>query len=85
LVKLEQKYETDMVILSLAAQKARLYQKYGVDRITDELLNQDLVINVSAGLGSSDPTLKLERLLFAIDKFSQVSGCWQGSIRTAWI
>jgi len=73
LVKLEQKYETDMVILSLAAQKARLYQKYGVDRITDELLNQDLVINVSAGLGSSDPTLKLERLLFAIDKFSQVA------------
>ena len=30
---LEQKYETDEVVLALAAEKAELYQKFGMDEV----------------------------------------------------
>ena len=38
LIKLEQYYETDIVVLSIAAQKAQLWMRYGINEITDELL-----------------------------------------------
>ena len=45
LIKLEQHYETDTVVLAIAAQKAKLLQKYGIDEVTDELLNQELTLS----------------------------------------
>ncbi len=73
LLKLEQKYETDEVVLAIAAQKAKLWQRYGVDRVTDELLNQELVATVNAGIGSSEPMLKLERFVTASDKYLNIA------------
>jgi len=66
LVKLEQKYETDEVILALAASKARLFQRYGIDRVTDDLLNQNVTADVNVGMGSTDPLQKLQNFIFAI-------------------
>jgi hypothetical protein len=65
LVKLEAKYETDIVVLGLAGQKAQL-QRYGVDQITDELLDQSLTVRVSMGVGATDPAKKLGRFLGAL-------------------
>jgi len=72
LIKLEQKNETDLTILSIAQNKAQLYQKYGIDTVTDQLLNQKLTITVNAGMGATDPVVRVERFLLAIDKYSQV-------------
>lgn len=73
LVKLEQAYETDTVVLALAAEKAQLWQKYGVNQITDELLNQELTTTVNVGTGATDPMLKLERLLFAMGTLAKIA------------
>lgn len=59
LVKLEQAYETDPVILAMAGQKAQLFQRFGIDKITDELLNQQLTIRVNVGVGATNPKVKL--------------------------
>jgi hypothetical protein len=72
LIKLEQYYETDQTVLAIAAQKAQLYQKYGIDQITDELLNQNLTIRVNVGMGATDPMLKLERFGFGMDKYMDI-------------
>jgi len=68
LIKLEQHYETDTVILGIAAGKAKLMQKYGIDEVTDELLNQELTLTVNVGMGATDPMQKLNGFLLAISK-----------------
>lgn len=62
LVKLEQAYETDPVVLALAGRNAQLFQKYGLNQITDELLNQELTTRVNVGIGATNPSLKMRNL-----------------------
>ena len=72
LVKLEQHYETDQVVLALAGKKANLFQKYGVDQITDELLNQELTLTVNVGMGATDPMQKLNKFLTATNTYANI-------------
>jgi hypothetical protein len=72
LLKLEQAYETDQVVLAIAAQKAKLFQKFGIDEITDELLEQELTITVNVGTGATDPVAKLERFLLGVNTLTQI-------------
>jgi hypothetical protein len=66
LMQLEQHYETDHTILALAGKKAQLVQKYGVDEITDDLLNRELTLTVNVGMGATDPVTKMERFRAAL-------------------
>ena len=43
----------------------RRNQRYGVDRITDDLLNQDVTIYVNVGMGATDPNSKLQKFAMA--------------------
>lgn len=70
LVKLEQAYETDQVVLGLAGDRAKL-QRYGVDQITDDLLNQSLTVRVNLGLGATDPQQKLAKFLGALKSYGE--------------
>lgn len=73
LVKLEQHYETDQVILSLAADRAQLMLKYGIDQVTDELLNQELVLKVNVGMGATDPATRLSKFIQAVGAFTGIA------------
>lgn len=55
IVLLEQAYETDEVILALAGQKAKLMERFNIDAITDELLEQELSLSVNVGMGATNP------------------------------
>ncbi|MCP5087928.1 MAG: hypothetical protein GY952_14135 [Rhodobacteraceae bacterium] len=54
-------YETDAKILAVAGQKAKIQQMYGIDEITDELLDCKCTLRVDVGMGSADPMKKLEK------------------------
>jgi hypothetical protein len=69
LVKLEQHYETDDVILALAGQKAKIYERYGINHISDNLLNKELTVRVSVGMGATDPAGKLQKFVIGISAF----------------
>lgn len=71
LVKLEQAYETDFTVLGLAGDKAQLAQKYGIDQVTDELLNQELTVRVDVGTGATDPQQKVGRFMFALKTYGE--------------
>ncbi len=60
---LEQHYESDAVILALAAKKANLALRFGVNEVTDEILMQELSLTVGVGMGSTNPTEKANQLL----------------------
>jgi hypothetical protein len=66
-VRLEQHYETNEVILAIAAEKSKLYQKFGYDQITDELLMADLTLSVNVGMNATSPTQKINNLLTGVN------------------
>jgi len=60
---LEQKYETDAVIIGLAAKKADVFQKFGVNEVTDAMLEKELTLSVNVGMGATDPNMKLQKFM----------------------
>ena len=73
LVLLEQHYETDQVILALAGEQAEIYQKYGVNEVTDEMLDNELTVDVNVGMGATDPVSRLQRFAFAVSTFQRLA------------
>lgn len=74
LVLLEQYYETDEIVLSVCANKAQLWPKFGISRITDMLLLGEVHVNVNVGMGSSDPQRRMQNFLAAVNAAIQVRG-----------
>ena len=72
MVHLEQAYETDSVVLALAAEKAELFQKYGINQITDDLLQGELTVNVNVGIGGTDPLMQGRKFALAMQTFGQL-------------
>jgi len=72
LVKLIQRYETDDVVLALAADKAQLWQRYGINQVTDRLLNQNLTVSVNVGMGATDPIMKLNHFVMGLKAILEV-------------
>jgi hypothetical protein len=73
LVKLEQAYETDETIMALAADRAKLVQKFGIDQVTDSLLSHELTLTVNVGMGATDPNMKLGKFLGAVKAYGDVA------------
>lgn len=71
-MRLEQKYESSQKVLALAGAKALLYQRFGIDAVTDELLEQELTCNVNVGMNATDPTKQIERFMFGLIKLKEV-------------
>jgi hypothetical protein len=73
-LRLIQAYETDATVLAVAAQRAKIMQRFGIDQVTDELLRQELTATVSVGISSTDPTQKIQRLGFGLNMLGSVFG-----------
>ena len=73
LVLLEQKYETDPVILGLVAEKTKLYQRFGVNQITDAMLAAEMTVKVNVGMGATDPMSRLQKFTVAVQSFLEVA------------
>ena len=74
LIKLEQAYETDPVILALAGKQAQLMQRFGIDSITDELLNQSVTTKVNVGIGATNPSMKLRNFATGAEILGHIFG-----------
>ena len=74
LVLLEQHYETDDIVLSVAAKKARLYPRFGLSQITDLMMMNEVNLTVNVGMGSSDPGARLQKFLMATQAAVQLVG-----------
>lgn len=73
-VKLEQAYETDPVILALAGKQAQLFQRFGINEITDELLNQSVTTKVNVGIGATNPAMKLKNFATGAEILGHIFG-----------
>lgn len=74
MVQLIQMYETDAVITALAARHAGVWERYGTDEVTDEMLRQSLTVAVNIGIGNTDPVRRIEKLIFSVSKTAELPG-----------
>lgn len=74
LIKLEQAYETDDVVLGVAASKAQLFQRFGHDKVTDDLLNGSVTTSVNVGIGATNPAMKLRAFQQAAQIIETIMG-----------
>lgn len=66
LVKLEQAYETDRSLIALAGKKAQIFQRFGLNSVTDEALEKEMTLLVNVGMGATDPQQKLQKFMLAM-------------------
>ena len=74
LVLLEQHYETDEVILALAAEKSKMFQQMGLDAVTDDLIMRELTLTVNVGMNATSPTQKINNLLTGVNGVKNALG-----------
>tara|TARA_R110002095_G_scaffold197339_1_gene176410 strand:- start:27429 stop:29579 length:2151 start_codon:yes stop_codon:yes gene_type:complete len=73
LMLLEQHYENDTTILSLAAEGAKL-ERFGLDEVTDQLLMRELTLSVNVGIGATNPQQKVERMVYGLNSIAGLPG-----------
>lgn len=78
LLRLEQYYETDEVILALAGQKAESELKFNVDDMLDDLLREEVVLKVNVGLEATNPMSKVNNLMTALAGLETYQDLWKG-------
>lgn len=78
LVKLEQMYETDQVILAIAQDKAGIKEEMakfaGNPEVLDKLIQQDLTVRINVGMGNTNPEQKVKRIMLAINATANMPG-----------
>jgi DNA-binding protein YbaB len=75
LLRLEQYYETDPVILAVAGQEAQQRKfSFNVDDMMDELLRQEVLLKVNVGINATDPVKKVQNLLFGVQTLAAFPG-----------
>jgi hypothetical protein len=66
IVRLEQYYESDPIVLGLCGDRAQLMEKHGISEITDDLLENNVTIRVNIGFGAGDPQQRLAKFNSAV-------------------
>ena len=75
LLRLEQYYETDSIVLALAGEAAQQqFAQFNIEEIMDELLRQDVLLKVNVGLNATDPMKRVQDLLFGVNTLAQFPG-----------
>jgi hypothetical protein len=77
LLRLEQYYETDEVILAVAGQTAQNKFKFDIDPLMDDLLRQDVLLKVNVGINATDPMKKIQSLMMGITALAELPGVVQ--------
>lgn len=72
LVRLEQAYETDPVVLALAADRAELWARLREDQLTGDLLAREVTVRVNVGMGNTSPAQKVQRFLMGMQAAAQL-------------
>jgi hypothetical protein len=71
LLLLEKAYEDDQTLLAVAGEKAKLAKRFGVDRVTDEILRAQLATEINVGFGATNPDERINRLSMGLNAVAQ--------------
>ena len=60
-------------VLEIAGKKSKQFQKFGMDKVTDDMLEREMTVNVNVGMGNTDPVTKMQKFLSGIMAFAKIS------------
>lgn len=66
MVRMEQAYETDELAMAIAGDRAKVRQKFGIDKVTDQMLQGLVTVNVNIGFGATNPQKRIEKLTMGL-------------------
>lgn len=66
IVMLEQHYESDERVMALAGRKAEILEQFGLDPQAEDLMAAEVHVRVNAGIGASDPMMRMQKLQQAL-------------------
>lgn len=67
LVRMEQAYETDELVMAIAGERSKMMQKFGIDKMTDQLIQGTVNVNVNIGFGATNPQKRIEKLTMGLN------------------
>jgi hypothetical protein len=71
-LKLEAAYETDEKILALCANKAKLFPRFGISAITDQMLKEEVSLTLNVGMGSTSPNERFQKAMMFFGAANQL-------------
>lgn len=71
---LEQAYESDLDLLTMISDERNILEKYQIPMITPGLLKQPAKVVINVVNSATDPILKLEQFLLAIERYTAIVG-----------
>lgn len=74
LLKLEQALEDDETVIGIAGKKAKLWERFGISEVTDEILEQEMHVTVNVGQGSTDPMQRIQKFQLAAQTVGMALG-----------
>lgn len=80
-VRLEQHYETDELIFSIAGDRAQLVERFGINQLTDDDLMHEASVAVNVGMGASDPMQRLQKLGVGFQTIGMVAPFFKKKIK----
>lgn len=72
ILMLEQRYESDMALLTIAGQKAGVLKKYTQESLINDLLVQELSMKVNVGMGATNPANRVEKFMTALTNYAKI-------------
>lgn len=73
ILKLEQNYESDEVVIALAGKRSGVIQRYkNADEIARHLMDQELTLTISVGMGATNPATHIEKFMMAIGNLTKI-------------
>lgn len=80
LLKLEQAYETDDTVLTLAAEAGEVWDAIQIDPMDRtpntiaQLMQEELVVKVNVGIGATDPQMQIQKFIFGFTSLMNIAG-----------
>jgi hypothetical protein len=64
IIRLEQHFESDPALLNLMGEELQLWQKFNIDRVTDQWIQGTMNLQVAANFGAANPEQRIQRLAY---------------------
>ena len=65
IVRLEQRHESDEGLLTLIGEDIKMWQRFGVNKVTDLMIQGNMTVEVNVGFGATNPQQRINKLALA--------------------
>ena len=73
IIRLEQRHESDEAIFAMIGEKMGMYEKFGINKVLDDMIQGSMNVEINVGFGATNPSQRLNKLTQALGTVVQLS------------